>query len=459
MRAQPTPATTTPSSPEVMAEAGSQRRVPLYVWLISLAVAGQAFAGSWGLYGVPVPLDRPVLLAGLVAFALHPDVRSYRFRLLPLHLVMAAGIAWVVASMIWFDTLTDTVAIFALLDAFGIVPFLLFVIAPIVYGTSARRDVLAGLLTGLGLYIGWVSVAQGLSLYGLVFPQSILQPDHGHFDRALGPSLQVASNGLALLACGTFAGVYAARHRGWRRWVASLSFLLCLAGVFFTLTRSMWLAALVAIGIVVLTERRLRLPALGLGVVGLLAGGLILSAVPGVAQNALQRAETSRSVFDRLNANEAAVRVVTERPLTGVGFQRFHQVAEDWVRLAPTYPITNTHIDVHNVPLGYAAELGLPGVLLWVVPLLYALWSALRGRRDPGASDYRLAAVAFAVAWFIVAMLVPLKYALPMSVLWLLLGMVSDPRSVGWTDASTSAPELVDGAAPGGPSPQRGTPV
>ncbi len=414
-------------------------RPAAYAWLIAMSIAGQAFAGSWGLYGSPVPLDRVLLAAGLLALAVHPNTRAPRWRLRPVHLLMVVAAAWCIGSMIWFGTSTDPTAIFALLDSFGIVPFLLWILAPVIFATAAHRGVLAAVLTWLGLYIGYVSVAQGLGLYGFVVPQTIVQPEHEHFERALGPSLQVASNGLALLACGTFAAVYAAQTRGWRRLVGVLSFLLCAAGMLFTLTRSIWLAALVGALAVVLVERRLRAPALGLGAVLALAGAALFAAVPAVGDAVSTRAETSRSVFDRFNANDAALRVVAARPLTGVGYQRFHEVQEQWVWQSPRYPITNVGIDVHNVVLGHAAELGIPGALLWITVLGWAVVGAVRGPRDRALRPYRLAALAYGLGWVVVSMLAPIKYALPTSVLWVALGMISDPGLQGWVPSRDPA--------------------
>lgn len=412
---------------------GGSGPVPAYVPLFAVAIAAQAFSGSWDRYGSPIPLDRVLLAAAVVSFLCHPDARAVRLAPRPIHVLMVASLAWCLFSMIWFGTLRDPLAVFAFLDSFGAVPFLLFLLAPVVFSTPQRRDTLAAALTGLGLYVGYVSVAQGLRWHGLVVPSTIVVPEHGHFERALGPSLQVGSNGLALLGCLAYSAVYAARRSGLRRAVALCSMALCAMGVFFTLTRSMWLALLIGVTAVVLVDRRLRRAAVVGAAAGVTALGLISLAVPTVLDAATTRAETSRSVYDRFNANEAALRIVAERPLLGVGFQRFHDVEAEWVRQSPTYPITNMGIDVHNVVLGHAAEIGLPGTALWGAALGCGILAAVRGARSRDKRPYLLATVGYGLAWLTVSMLVPIKYALPTSLLWVSLGLLADPRQLGWT--------------------------
>lgn len=409
--------------------------VPVYVHLLTLGVAAQFMSGSSHLYGLPLSPDRVLIAAGMLAFVVHPDARRALWRPTFLHLSMAAVLAWCLGSMLWFGTLTDPVAVFALVDSVGVVPFVLFLLAPVVFATAARRHVWLRTLTLLGLYLGAVSTLEGLHLYALVLPPGIVDPSHPHFGRALGPSLQVASNGLALMACMCPAGLYAARKRGWRRLLGATALVLCVAGAFFTLTRSIWLATILGGLVVFLRERRLRrglFVAAGAGALVLVA---VLLTVPSVAASATERAETSRSVYDRLNANAAAVRVVLERPLSGVGLQRFHEVEADWVWQDPDYPITNMGIDVHNVVLGHAAELGLPGLTLWLLVVVLAVGAAWAGpaRRSGDLHGLRTAALAYGAAWATVAMLVPIKYALPTSVLWVGLGIVAGRRPLGIT--------------------------
>ena len=83
-----------------------------------------------------------------------------------------------------------------------------------------------------------------------------------------------------------------------------------------------------------------------------------------------ERAGNQRSVWDRENVNAAALRIIHDRPLSGVGWANYITVSRDWVRQATTYPITHIDIGVHDVFLSRAAELGIPAAMLWTCCLL-----------------------------------------------------------------------------------------
>ena len=76
---------------------------------------------------------------------------------------------------------------------------------------------------------------------------------------------------------------------------------------------------------------------------------------------ALETPVESRSLWERERDTAIAARLVADRPLTGVGLGRYLSHARAVDRWAET---------VHNIPLLMGAELGLPGVLLWLVLLV-----------------------------------------------------------------------------------------
>ena len=419
---------------------GRSERIPAYVYAFTLAVVLQFVSGRSGLYGLGFPPDRLAMLGAFALLVAHRDLWTSGWRLRGIHLLFFALLTGVLASMIWFGGLGDSTAVFRLVDTFGVLPFFLFAAAPLVFGTPGRRFVLLLGLSVLGLYLGWASVAEGLHLRALVWPGAIYDPSHPHFPRAVGPSGQVANNGLQLLGCAAAAAALFLTRRGAVRVVAVASMSLCLAGAFFTLTRSIWLAALVGIAVVALLDKRLR----GRIVAVCVAGGagllvLILS-VPAIYAQVFERIGTSRSVYDRLNVNEAAIRAVLAHPLEGIGYNRFQLVSPDWVWQAPDYPITSIDIAVHNVFLGHAVELGIPLATLWVAALVWCALLAIRGVRRSTArwgerAEIRAvgtAVAAYTAAWVVVANFIPIGYALPTTMLWLYLGLCVSPDDAGF---------------------------
>jgi O-antigen ligase len=237
------------------------------------------------------------------------------------------------------------------------------------------------------------------------------------------------ADGLALHVCAVAAaiGCYVWRDRRVVRVACALVLLSCAAGIIFTLTRAIWLGtalAAVATLLVVKELRRFLIPAVGLALVAVLA---VVVLVPGFATTASDRTSDQHPVWDRLNTNAAAVRVVEHRPLGGVGWQRFVDVNPDYVRQADTYPITGTDIEVHNVFLGRAAELGLPGLFLYLAALVLACLAAFVPRVPPELRPWRIGAFAILIQWLFVANLGPLPYAFANAMLWLWLGVVAAP--------------------------------
>jgi O-antigen ligase len=196
-------------------------------------------------------------------------------------------------------------------------------------------------------------------------------------------------------------------------------------GVLLTLTRSVWigtaLGALVLVAIVPALRRRVLILAGG----SVAAMVSVLALVPGLGAALIDRLMTERSVFDRQNTNAAALRVIEAHPLDGIGWMRFLPESIDWVRQADSYPVTNVDIEVHNVVLSRAAELGLVGAALWVCCVLAGpVLSVLRRPIALDLSDWRLVLLGYGCVWVSCTMVSPVPYVLPNDLLWLISGLL-----------------------------------
>jgi O-antigen ligase len=144
-------------------------------------------------------------------------------------------------------------------------------------------------------------------------------------------------------------------------------------------------------------------------------------------------------VWDRQNTDLAALRILNEKPLFGVGWENFSNVSTDYMLQQPTYPITGEGLEVHNVFLSHAAELGIPGLLLWLLGFGGAVRRGLfPGRRGaPQAAAYgpdeedlawwRLAGFAVIPCFLAIASFSPFSQALPNTLLWTWLGVMAIP--------------------------------
>ncbi len=423
------------AAPDSVGETG-RVGAPAYVVLILAGVVLNIFSGQSALLGVPISPDRICFAAGLGLLVLDRSAwAGLRLRLRPVHALIAATLALTVWSAASHGSLLDSYGLYALLDRMAL-PYLFFVLAPVIFRTPQQRDLLLKVLTVLGLYLGVTAFLEIAGPTSLVFPRYIMDPSVGiQFGRARGPFLGSEADGLVMLACGFAAAYGVARWRGLWRLVAVLTVVACALGALLTLTRSIWvggvLGAVLAFGL----DRRLRRALPVLGAVLVVAVLVALAVVPGLRESVTARAGTQRSVYDRQNTNAAALRVIEQHPLDGLGWVQFLDQGELYVRQDPTYPITNVHIEVHNVALGRMAELGLPGGLLWVGTVLAGpAYLALRRRRpavpgaqpeDDDAHGWRLVLVGVLVSWGVAANLSPLPYPLPNLLVWLVAGVAS----------------------------------
>lgn len=401
--------------------------------LFTLALAASVLSGNAGNAGLPVPLDRVLVVAALVSLALGISPR-YRpagaRRLRAVEIVYVVLLVLAAASALAVGTLTDSRASFALVDQLGLVPFLGFVLADRLYGTDDDRRTLVAVMTVLGGYLAVTAVFESLGLRSLVVPAYINDPSIGtHFGRARGPFTEAGANGLALFECAT-AAVVGARvfRRRASRWLAGCVAGLSAFGILLTLTRSAWIAAVVGAVVGLGLDprgRRLLVPVLVAGAVGVVAA---LTLVPGLQDKATARAEDQLPIWDRRNTNASAWRMAQTNPLTGVGWSRFDAENADYVRQAAEYPLSDVRIGVHNVVLSYAAELGYPGALLWLTTLGLGTAAAWRGSRAL-SPEWGAAAMAMLANWLVVTNFAPLAQAFPNLCVWLWLGVAAAPTA------------------------------
>ena len=336
-----------------------RRDLPAYLLCMLGAVLAMLIAGNSSQLGLPIGPDHPLEAAAVLLLLLDPRaLRERRVRFQPLFVACAVMVA-VAAWSAWdAGTLTTSLGFYQLLDTLA-VPYLGIVLGPLIFSTPARRDLLLRLLVVIGLYLSLTAFFEMLGPHQLVFPRYIVDPNVGlQYGRARGPFIESEADGLAMCFCGMAAAFAFVRlpHR-WRL-VAALTALLCGFGVLLSLTRSVWIGTGLGVVLVGLAEPRLRrrLPVVAGAAAASIA--IALAEIPSLQTLVTQRAGNQRSLWDRENVNAAALRIIHDRPLSGVGWANYVNVSRDWVRQAATYPITNIDIGVHNVFLSRAAELG-----------------------------------------------------------------------------------------------------
>ena len=150
--------------------------------LVVVGLFLQLFSGNWSLMGIPLPLDRVVLAVALIVLVLKGArwVCARRLVLRPLHVAMLCAATWAVASGIIAGTLVGHLGFYSLLDRFGLVPFAMFTLAPLIFGTAKQRNNLLIGLVAIGPVPGGNGRLRGPPYLAVGLPQLHRQPELRH---------------------------------------------------------------------------------------------------------------------------------------------------------------------------------------------------------------------------------------------------------------------------------------
>ena len=414
--------------------------LPAYAICFVGEVLWNMFAGNSKLLGFPIGPDRLFFGLGMLLLLLDPvELRRQRLRLRPVHVAGGALALLAVLSGLEAGTFGTSYGFYAWLDRLAI-PLLMFMLAPVIFRTADRRDLLLRILVLVGLYLGMTAIFEVVGPHALVFPKFIMDRNVGiQFGRARGPFTESEADGIAMCQCGFAAALAATRLPGkWKRLsIATVGF--CSVGILLTLTRSVWVGSALGVAVVCLLTPALRKFLIPLALAFAALIGILLIALPSVRGDAGARAGTVRSLWDRENTNAAAIRIIEQHPLTGVGWVRFVVVSEKYVRQARSYPITSIDIEVHNVTLGRAAELGLPGAGLWIFAVLAGPCLVFIRRRPAGdLAGWAIASMGGTCCWLVAINLSPVPYPLPNLLVWLMSGIALMPYLATARDTDTS---------------------
>ena len=223
-----------------------------------------------------------------------------------------------------------------------------------------------------------------------------------------------------------------------------------LAALLVTFSRSAWIGvALGCLVVVALTRGALNVKwrslkglaavAMALGLLFFAAGWQLL--VPRLS-GAGDETEV-RSIEERQLLNEAALSLIQRRPIPGVGLANFSTAV---LELVPESPLGPPVQPVHNVPLLAAAELGIPGGMLWLFTMV-GPWIALCMARKRICITPWLAGLSGALgALSVVAMLDYYYWIIyPGSMMqWLLWGLWARE----WQTATEAAPRIAPETSP-----------
>jgi O-antigen ligase len=301
------------------------------------------------------------------------------------------------------DPLPNTVSELAVIDHFlvipTVIPFAFYAVGRFAFDRAAAVRLVLWTILILAAYSGVVSILQFTGPTQLVWPRYIVDSPAWP-GRAVGIFNQPVANGI-VLALGIAIAMVLISQRSepaWRRYSAFAIALVCGYGLFLTHTRAAWLSGVLVLVIGAVLARGYR--GAFLGVIGLTTAVVAMNWSTFTSSDRQAGGIGSEGeVDDRLNAIQTALWGAKREPLTGWGLDRFmalntfhHQqwsVDTPWVR---GYAIAS-----HDTTLGILAELGVIGLLLWLLVLglvAYRLWRAYRTLPDDDICGKPLAVIA-----------------------------------------------------------------
>ena len=246
-----------------------------------------------------------------------------------------------------------------------LIPFLAFAFAK--YFLEAERDLLIVFkaVFWLGAYLSVMAFLERSEFKYLVWPPYVVDPEVTamHLDRARGPFLNAAFNGVAIniaLICGLLV---LPRLGTSKRWLYITVMVLMLPAIFLTHTRSVYVHFLLTLaGLMALYQTRTAkwrfLPMLLLGAFLVVAVNLETLTSGDRESGGIGQ---MKEVYIRLGLAEKSLNLLSEHPIGGIGLAQF--------RSSSLFTPSEVELQ-HNQLIGMAVELGLPGVLLYLAILL-----------------------------------------------------------------------------------------
>jgi len=361
---------------------------PVPVIGILIILTGSVISSDfWSLRLGPLPITIDRLLVGILVcvyivryIARFEDRRQInRLDIAVLCLVLVLMGSAITHDITFLDNLPITRLLF-----FYLVPLAVYaVVRSGVLGTNDLKLISVSFIV-LGIYLALTAIAETRGWSALVFPSYMMTSEFTEFlGRGRGPFLNPVSNGLFMITafCCTLMWWQSADRFG-KLAVAAIAFLLAI-GVYSTLTRSVWLALIVACAWFIWfpASNRLKLVMVVwsmLAVIALLPvyGDKLLSFKRDkeVTQNQMEKSAQLRPLFAIV-----AMNMFKDRPFLGCGFGQYAREKYPYLKDPHSgKPLTSTRtLMQHNIFLAYLTETGLLGLMSLLLALAMMVRASL----------------------------------------------------------------------------------
>ena len=259
-------------------------------------------------------------------------------------------------------------------------PFIIFMFAKSYIVSEKDVTLILQALFYFGIYLSITAFFEYANLRQFVFPAYINDPlvSPLHLERARGPFLNAAFNGVGILI-GLISGLHLLQKKtGFTKIFYQTALLLFFPAVFFTLTRSAYLGLLITLLIFLgwykTSFSKWKLISLPLAVI----------LIVGIA-NAPRLLSTERREGGVAQVEEVSIRMAllkqsyylfSEHPLNGVGLAQFIPAVSSSQKYKGPVPFIIEESRAtfqHNHLMGIATELGIPGILVYLILIFFTL--------------------------------------------------------------------------------------
>lgn len=363
--------------------------------LVAGTIAGPAFFAIEAL--VQISIDRVIWIGLLVVAAIRwrmGQLQLSRLNRVDWILLVLAG--WLLVGALRGGPVPTGSSPLARWLFYIAMPAGMYFVCRCVQPTSSELRWLGTAMLALGTYLSVTAILEVSGWHGLVFPRFIVDPQAWEFfGRGRGPLLNPAGNGIlmAIALVVAMIKISAADRRGMI--VLSVATIVICAGLYATLTRSVWLGAGGAVAVIAMVYAPRWLRVLGLVAVIALCGGLALGLKDQLLRlerdKHLTAADAEKSIELRPLLAVVAWEMFKDRPVIGHGFGHYFEHSPAYHKIGGyQLPLEQAReYAQHCVLLSILVDAGLVGIVLLLALFLILAaigWQLARDRLADPAS-------------------------------------------------------------------------
>lgn len=283
-------------------------------------------------------------------------------------------------------------------------PFLIFFLGKQMLDDGKKIKRVFVFFLVIGFYLGITGIFEILDISTLVFPKYIINPFEGiHWGRARGPLLNASANGTILGMIFFISGYimqWTDNKKG--KILIVIAMTVIAITILLTYTRACWGGFILAMlaGMFFFNRSRIILFLVGLILLSIsLLSILYMQDIQlkkveaknkwtvietdkelSISDKVLGRFQYKDSVYGRFAVYKTIGNMIMEKPLLGVGFEKFKEIAGEYTEESGR--ISSKEINIHDTLSGVLVELGVLGLVIYMSIFIIILLNSIKCYRQ-----------------------------------------------------------------------------